>query len=298
MFHLRIVEFMSKLSFFALRLKSCMHLISIFTNCCFYHFFCFSSKTQILCLSSDILKSCSEIESTDNVDMDLLTSIELIFKSQSCINGSFLLDNEGHYCCTSKHSGLNIELADLSFNYLRKTENENVKQLIWDCITSDLLQTLIASPPDIETLRIYLILPLYHEFVNSKNYLKLHIPFSRAVLNLHLNPLKIIQIWWSTQSRDYFERLVEIYKNVVCYIIQFQLKKQFDEEGKQLIFYDTNLSLMLNTMVLLFRVNHFQRVNKVPYDIFHIPELTETVNLQHDYIRWITDKDNNVISIY
>lgn len=48
----------------------------------------------------------------------------------------------------------------------------------------NLLPSLVASPPDVETLRLYLTLPFYHEFDNPKNYSVLHNPFGRTFLNL------------------------------------------------------------------------------------------------------------------
>lgn len=48
----------------------------------------------------------------------------------------------------------------------------------------ELLPHLSRSPPDVEALRIYVTLPLYHEFNNPKQHTKLQKPFASAVLNL------------------------------------------------------------------------------------------------------------------
>lgn len=74
-----------------------------------------------------------------------------------------------------------------------------------------------------ETLRIYLILPLYHEFVNSKNYEKLHTPFGNAISRLNEIPKKIVGKWWSQTTLEWFEHLVSNYKDVVSYIISFKI---------------------------------------------------------------------------
>lgn len=81
---------------------------------------------------------------------------------------------------------------------------------------------MIPSPPDIESLRVYLTLPFYHEFSNPKQHKKLHQPFAKAVLSLAPNPQRVIGCWWSMASREYFERLVDIFKNVVDFIIRLQ----------------------------------------------------------------------------
>lgn len=82
---------------------------------------------------------------------------------------------------------------------------------------------MTKSPADVETLRVYLLLPLYHEFVNVKNYDKLHTPFSKAVVGLNEIPRKIVAKWWSQTPSDWFEHLISNYKNVVSYIISFKL---------------------------------------------------------------------------
>lgn len=88
------------------------------------------------------------------------------------------------------------------------------------CITESLLSSLNKSPPDIECLRIYLLLPLYHGFANPDNSNTLHKPFSLAVSNLKQEAKKILQIWWANSPTLYFERLVRIFKAVVIYFIR------------------------------------------------------------------------------
>lgn len=87
-------------------------------------------KTQVLCLNEEIAKKCADVERDCTVDMDLLAYVELLFKSQACLNGSFLLDDDKHFCCTSKHPGVDLKVANRAFNYLRKVENETLKSLV------------------------------------------------------------------------------------------------------------------------------------------------------------------------
>lgn len=162
---------------------------------------------------------------------------------------------------------------------------------IWDGVTTELINSLKSSPADIETLRIYLILPLYHEFANSKHYKTLHSPFCKAVLQLTKNPQIIVLRWWCNQSRDYFERLVEIFKGVVSHIIAYSVKLThvpIGESTKPRVTYDESLELALNVMRLLFNAN--QRSKKVPYSVFTIPELAEIIDLRADYINWLMDR--------
>lgn len=93
---------------------------------------------------------------------------------------------------------------------------------MWNCIKDNILRGLSSSPPDVETLRVYLTLPLYHEFNNLKQSQSLQKPFASAVLSLKQPASKVISNWWSLMSREYFERLVNIFKNVAIYILRHQ----------------------------------------------------------------------------
>lgn len=157
---------------------------------------------------------------------------------------------------------------------------------IWDGVTNELMNSLKPSPADIETLRIYILLPLYHEFSNYKHYKILHSPFCNAVLQLTQNAQTIVLRWWCNQSRDYFERLVEIFKGVVSYIIDYNVRQVPGEKPR--ITYDINLESALNIMRLLFTHNH--HASKVPYDVFTIPELAEKIDLRNDYFSWLMDR--------
>uniref|UniRef100_A0A6B2EBR4 Putative hect e3 ubiquitin ligase n=1 Tax=Phlebotomus kandelakii TaxID=1109342 RepID=A0A6B2EBR4_9DIPT len=253
----------------------------------------YDTKTQICQLSLELASSFSDLSKDSNVDLDVISILEVIFKSQACLNASFLKESEEHTPCTSKNHGVDIAIAENAFEYIRKIENESIKNLIWESITTDLIQSLKAKPPDVETLRIYLILPLYHEFINSKNYLKLHTPFCQAILRLSEWPSRIVHRWWSEQSVEYFERLVECFKGVVTYIVNFQCRRYREDASSRLVIgYEKNLHLALNLMLNLFVSNHKYRTEKVPYDVFYVSELHETVDIQKDYLMWLNDKDS------
>lgn len=91
---------------------------------------------------------------------------------------------------------------------------------IFTCITDSLLPSFAMSPPDVESLRVYLTLPLYHGFVDPLNYNSLQRPFSRAVLGLKPEARRVVSMWWSKAPAHYFERLVRIYKSVVLHFVK------------------------------------------------------------------------------
>lgn len=116
----------------------------------------------------------------------------------------------------------------------------------------NLLPRLSNSPPDIESLRLYLTLPESPLFCDRNNYVTIAIPFAKSIITLKEAALKVLgkmssllnQIcylkrflslciyllcsrcafapgnWWSKFEPQVFQRLVESYKEVVVYLLQ------------------------------------------------------------------------------
>lgn len=115
------------------------------------------------------------------------------------------------------------------------------------------------------------------------------------MLKLQAIPLKIVSYWWSTLNKEIFERLIEIFKNVLSYIFQFQIKKPTAPNEKAKVVYESNLAHILNVMGIFFRINHQQRTTKVPYEIFHMPEINDVFDLRQDYFYWLTEWHVSII---
>ncbi|KAL3278333.1 hypothetical protein HHI36_013664 [Cryptolaemus montrouzieri] len=248
-------------------------------DCRFY-----DKKSQILQVDYDYLMKFLNVSNEKPLDQDFLSYLEIVFKSLQCLNGSFLLDNNQHYCCSSKHHGVDVALAERCFSLIGKYENDSIKELIWNSIVEDILPKLSASPPDVESLRIYLTMPLYHEFNNPKQHLRLHKPFTHSLLSLGKHPNRVIGSWWRMMTADYFERLVNIFKSVVSFI----LRGQKIPENKT-VFYDASLVSMLDILSFLNKLNHFIEGFKVPYDTFHLSDLGDYLDVRVDYVLWLSD---------
>ncbi|CAG9857321.1 unnamed protein product [Phyllotreta striolata] len=242
------------------------------------------TRTQILTMSKDYAKTLLRISPKSKVDQDVWNFLETVFKSLACLNGSFLLPDDEHYYCTSKHHGVDVATTDAAFSSIGKIENKSIKELIWNCVVDDLLPHLSRSPPDVEALRIYLTLPLYHEFNNPKQYARLQKPFASAVLNLKKPASKVVSGWWSSTSCDYFERLVNVFKSVASYI----LRNQNIPQGR-IAFYDASLVAMLDLLAFLNKINHSVEGLKVPYDTFHMNDLSDYLDVRLDYVYWLSD---------
>lgn len=80
--------------------------------------------------SESIAESCSKIGKDETVDMDLMSAMEVIFKSQACFNASFLLNTSDNFSCTSKNSGIDVVEAEKAFAHIAKFENDTLKQIV------------------------------------------------------------------------------------------------------------------------------------------------------------------------
>ncbi|KAK7873892.1 hypothetical protein R5R35_005749 [Gryllus longicercus] len=248
----------------------------------------FVPKTQILIFTVSDANKCARLPPNESVDQDFMTYIETVFSSQACINSSFLLDNDEHYCCTSRHHGINLSTAEQCFSSLGKVENSSIKDLIFSCVKEHLLPSLSPSPPDVETLRVYMTLPFYIEFENPRNYEILHNPFGRAVLALKTEAARIVGLWWRKAPIDYFERLIRIFKDVVVYLLWHcdkdrELNRVSARSDRQ----NPNLFVPLEILGHLHKLNNIDL--KVPYETFCLPELTEKIDIRVDYVHWLTE---------
>uniref|UniRef100_A0A4W5P541 HECT and RLD domain containing E3 ubiquitin protein ligase 3 n=1 Tax=Hucho hucho TaxID=62062 RepID=A0A4W5P541_9TELE len=82
-----------------------------------------------------------------------------------------------------------------------------------------LIPQLPCSPPDVEAMRIYLILSECPALHDSKNYITLTIPLAMAILRLDANPSKVLDNWWCLVDGGVFSRLVDMYKSIVVFLL-------------------------------------------------------------------------------
>lgn len=87
-------------------------------------------EDQILVLNTRKFSRYCNISPNESVDQEFLTYIETIFKSLSCLNGSFLLGNDRHYYCTSKHHGIDLQEAEALYSLIGRVEHESIKNLV------------------------------------------------------------------------------------------------------------------------------------------------------------------------
>ncbi|KAI4872056.1 hypothetical protein NFI96_034268, partial [Prochilodus magdalenae] len=215
---------------------------------------------------------------------EMTDEIDLVFSSASCLNGSFLsLSHPDHYSTSSKCSGVDANMARTLFHRLIQPDYPHVSDQVAASLEKNLIPNLSSSPPDIEALRLYLTLPQCPLFSNPNTYITLAIPFAKAVVSLKEAPLKVLGNWWSQMEPAVFQELVQLYKEVVVYLLR--MKKVGIPPSEHRMF-TCFLNACLTFLEILHSVN--ERAGQIiQYDRFYIHELEELVDIRNDYVTWI-----------
>ncbi|CAJ1067797.1 probable E3 ubiquitin-protein ligase HERC4 [Xyrichtys novacula] len=215
---------------------------------------------------------------------EVSTEIDLVFSSASCLNGSFLsVSNLDHFSTSSKCSGVDMNTARLLFHRLITPDHPEISQQIAASLEKNLIPRLSSSPPDVEALRLFVTLPECPLFRERNNYVTITIPFAKSVISLKEPPLKVLGNWWSKLESQFFQHLVEMYKEVVVYLLQ--MHKVGIPSAEQRIFtcfLDTSLRLLEILHTVSERAGHI-----IQYDKFYIHELDELVDIRNDYVSWV-----------
>ncbi|XP_030626975.1 probable E3 ubiquitin-protein ligase HERC4 [Chanos chanos] len=215
---------------------------------------------------------------------EMTNEIDLVFSSASCLNGSFLSSSHpDHYNTSSKCSGVDMNAARLLLNRLIQPEYPHISQQVAASLEKNLIPRLSSSPGDVEALRLYLTLPECPLFRDPNTYVTLAIPFAKAVISLKDAPLKVLGNWWSRLDPTGFQRIVELYKDVVVCLLKMQkVGIPLPEQRVFTCFLHTSLKLL----EALHSVNE-RSSQIIPYDKFYIHELDELIDIRNDYVMWI-----------
>uniref|UniRef100_A0AAX7U6B6 HECT domain-containing protein n=1 Tax=Astatotilapia calliptera TaxID=8154 RepID=A0AAX7U6B6_ASTCA len=188
-----------------------------------------------------------------------------------------------HYSTSSKCSGVDMNMARLLFNKVIQEGHPEIAQQIAASLEKNLIPRLNNSPPDIEALRLYLTLPECPLFTNRNNYVTISIPFAKSVISLKEAPLKVLGNWWSTFESPVFQRLVELYKEVVVYLLQMhKVGIPAVEQRIFTCFLDTSLRLLEILHKVSEKAGHI-----IQYGKFYIHELDNLIDIRNDYVTWL-----------
>lgn len=56
--------------------------------------------------------------------------LETVFGSLACINGSFLIEHNGHFGCNTKVPGVDLKKAEEAFTMISRLENTSIQELV------------------------------------------------------------------------------------------------------------------------------------------------------------------------
>ena len=144
---------------------------------------------------------------------------------------------------------------------------------------------LETNPPDVETLRQYLTLPLFCEFENGKLFKEVQSQFSRGIIGMPKNTWNVVEKWMIRQTPSYFRNLVQNYKTTALHIF----KQRGQASNSDLEHY---LGLILCFLRVLNRINVME--NKISYEDFYIPEIVDFFDLSQHYFEWMKARANRI----
>uniref|UniRef100_A0A3B3XBU6 HECT domain-containing protein n=1 Tax=Poecilia mexicana TaxID=48701 RepID=A0A3B3XBU6_9TELE len=195
--------------------------------------------------------------------------------------------DDTHFKTNPKIPGIDLNSVRTLFEVLSKPAFSGLLEQASKSFESLLIPELPRSPPDVEAMRIYLILSEYPALQDSKNYIRLTIPLAMAILRLDANPSKVLDNWWCFMDGSFFTRMVDMYKRIVVFMLT---------GGKTIlvpVFYDNYFLATLQLLEKLHKVN--LRANHVEYSRFYIPDISSLVDIQEDYLKWFLTKADIVM---
>ena len=138
-------------------------------------------------------------------------------------------------------------------------------------LTKYVLPKLECNPPDVETLRQFLIYPLFAEFQNETLFKEVHCVYSRGFISLPKAAMNVVEKWFAIQNWEFFLRLIKNYKKAVIHILEEQAK------SNDATSFERDLGLALVFLRILSRINTNNGCI-VSYEDFYIPEISQVRN--------------------
>nr|XP_036876001.1 probable E3 ubiquitin-protein ligase HERC3 isoform X4 [Manis javanica]XP_036876002.1 probable E3 ubiquitin-protein ligase HERC3 isoform X4 [Manis javanica] len=216
---------------------------------------------------------------SEHNNANTINGVVQILSSAACWNGSFLEKKiDEHFKTSPKIPGIDLNSTRVLFEKLMSSQHSMILEQILNSFESCLIPQLSSSPPDVEAMRIYLILPEFPLLQDSKYYTTLTIPLAMAILRLDTNPSKVLDNWWSQVSPIYFMKLINLYKGAVVYLLRG--RKTFLIP----VLFNSYVTAALKLLEKLYKVN--LKVKHVEYNTFYIPEISSLVDIQEDYLMW------------
>uniref|UniRef100_A0AAQ5XUM5 HECT domain-containing protein n=1 Tax=Amphiprion ocellaris TaxID=80972 RepID=A0AAQ5XUM5_AMPOC len=252
-------------------------------------FFCLCSSLQSSVTPEDF-RVINISKSLSPITYERLNSwrLKLMYSPDSNIT-----TDDNHFKTNPKIPGIDLNSVRMLFETLSKPAFSGLLEQATKSFESMLIPQLPRSPPDVEAMRIYLILSEYPALQDSKNYIRLTVPLAMAILRLDANPSKVLDNWWCLVDGSVFTRMVDMYKSIVVFMLT---------GGKTVlgpVWYENYFLATLRLLEKLHKVsaNVFVpccqvnlKANHVEYSRFYIPDITSLVDIQEDYLKWFLNR--------
>lgn len=209
--------------------------------------------------------------------LDLIGLLESALSSTSCINGSFLFEDEKRFLCEGRVFGVNLDDVMESFGAIGDSSDAaDYANLIIDTLQLSIFCDDFnpASIISVESLRMYMILVWFHAFVTNVTrevVSKLHLPFAESIKRLRPTYRNALEKWWVTLPVRHFNRFVTAIMSAVRCLVKEKVNP------------DVCLPF-LDILASLCAINKV--ANYIPLENFYIDDLAQNYNLKSDYVRW------------
>lgn len=238
-------------------------------------------KPALSLLDASLLLKIQNYSADEMMDQDLMEQLELITSSLSCINGSFLKND--HHGCKSSNSGVDFDAWTQAFSIIESSPHASISNLVYNGL-KQAMESLKESPPDMETLRFYLVFPLHPAFKDSKKVAELHFIFAEKCLGLKGAAWKCMEKWIIFSPSYWLEGLIINFKSAALPFLKLESPSASETH-------------MLQILLLFLRV--LSRINSengypVSYETFYIPEVGDFHNLAQSYVAWLSHVQKGV----
>ncbi|XP_067928017.1 probable E3 ubiquitin-protein ligase HERC4 [Watersipora subatra] len=218
------------------------------------------------------------------LDPLLDSAIQDVFKNVSVWNGAFLASasDAKDWCCKSRH-GIDLDLAREQLSRISECKSTVVQQLVMSNTEQHLAVYIKGTIPDVEALRIFLILPFLSMFNDPGNFATLHSNYGTALVNMDTMGANVLDIWLQLAPIRHFKYYLFTFKRVVGHILSMgEASTEYEAMVRQ-----SGIYISLKVMKRLHKINETEREDqRLSCADFYIPEITDHVNIKQDYHNW------------